>query len=170
MAAPFAQTIRSLEADQGFGARIAVAIFGLLLVAWLAWLFGASFAARLTSDTDQIQLSDTVTVSFSGEGIDKLQPGQPALLILDAPPLAERLLLPAQVVAVTPSNGKALVDIQPDYSRLEAQDEVSPEILAAFAQPTPGRVRVEVERVSPAILVLRAAGLTVTTEPVYVNR
>lgn len=170
MAAPFGQTIRSLEADQGYGARVALALFGLLLAVWLVWLFAASFAAWLISETDQIQLSDIITVTFAGEGIDKLQPGQPALLVLDAPPLAEKLQLPAQVVGVTISNGKALVDIRPDYSRLEAQDEVGPEILAAFARPTPGHVQVEVERLSPAILVLRAAGLTVTTEPVYVNR
>jgi multidrug resistance efflux pump len=57
MATPFSRTIRSLDAD-GFGPQIAgVALVGVLLAAWLAWLFLAAIplyeiseAARLETD------------------------------------------------------------------------------------------------------------------------
>lgn len=169
MAAPFAQTIRSLDADRSYGQIIVLAAFALLLTLWLVWVFAARIPARLTSTTNQIRLDATVTVTFSGEGVDKVQPGQPALVYLDAPPLAASVVLPARVVDVALNGATARVTVMPDFSGLEV-DDVPEDVLAAFARPTPGRVEVEVERVSPATLVLRASGLNVDSGPVILNR
>lgn len=169
MAAPFSQTIRSLKADQSYGKSVTLALFSLLLAGWLVWAFAARIPSRLTSETDQIQLAEVITTIFGKEAAAHLTPGLSALVILDAPPLTEPLVLPAQVLDVYSVEDKTEVQIVPDFSLLEA-DTASPEILAAFSQPTSGRVEVEIERVSPAFLVLRAAGLTAETAPVVTSR
>lgn len=168
MAAPFAQTTRSLEADRSYGKTAALAAFSLLLAAWLVWAFAARVPARLTSETDQIQLGEIITVTFGSEATGQLTTGQAALVILDRPPLAETLVVPARVIDAQPAGEKVQVRLLPDFSRLE-EGPVSDEIVAAFTQPTAGRVVVEVERVSPASLALRAAGLTADTAPIVVN-
>lgn len=168
MAAPFGQTIRSLDADRGYGRDVALVVFSLLLIGWLVWLFAARFPARLVSEPGQLLLDNTLTVEFSGEGIDKLEAGQPGLILLSAPPLPEALILPVVVNDVTFVGGTAQVVIVPDFSLLEGR-EVGPEILSAFVEPTPGQVQIEVERVSPLTLVLRAAGMTEETAPVFVT-
>ena len=127
-------------------------------------------------------MSEIIAVTFGSEAAGQLTTGQDALVILDAPPLTEALIVPAQVIDTQPVGEKVLVRLLPDFSRLEA-GPVSDEIMAAFTQPMAGRVVaaqqqqqegagwvvVEVKRVSPASLALRAAGLTADTAPIVVN-
>ncbi len=164
MAVPFAQTTRSLNADRGIAALILLALFSLLLTSWLIWAFTARFSVYAVSETRQILLDDTVTTTFTTDAAKGLRVGQKALIYLDAPPLSEPIVLPAQVIDVQAVGGGAKVQVVPDFRQIEAAP-MNAEILAAFSQPVAGRVEVEAETLSPAVLVLRSAGLNADTAP-----
>ena len=164
MAVPFAQTTRSLNADRGIAALVLLALLSLLLSVWLVWAFTARFSVYAVSETTQIRLDDTITTTFTTDAAKGLRVGQKALIYLDAPPLSEPVVLPAQVIDVEGVASGAQVKVAPDFRQIEAAP-VNAEILAAFSQPVSGRVEVETETLSPALLVLRSAGLNADTAP-----
>ncbi len=80
------------------------------------------------------------------------------------------LLVPASVVPAGQAlaAGAAALRASEVTQLLVAGIEAAPvnaEILAAFSQPVSGRVEVETEMISPALLVLRSAGLNADTAP-----
>jgi len=50
MAAPFARTLRSIEADRGWGSRLVWIVALLLAAAWIGWFT----TAKVTSGTQRI--------------------------------------------------------------------------------------------------------------------
>ncbi len=164
MAAPFAQTSRSLTADRGIAAVVILAVAGLLLAAWLTWTFTARFSVYVVSQQGPIRLDNLISVTFDAVEQDKLSEGQPARIFLNAPPLSEPVTLSAKVIRVTEGQDGVRVDVAPDFSQFD-NATISPEILAAFEEPVDGHVEVEVESISPATLVLRTSGLNAETAP-----
>lgn len=164
MAVPFAQTIRSLSADRGIASLVLVTLLSLLLALWLIWAFSAQFSVYATSETAPIRLDNTITATFSADAGKHLKKGQPALLYLDAPPLSEQVILQAQVISVARLSDGVQVQVAPDFRQIEA-GPANNEILAAFTNPVPGHVSVEVESLSPAALILRSAGINADTAP-----
>lgn len=164
MAVPFAQTIRSLNADRGIAALALVALLSLLLAVWLIWAFSARFSIYANSETGPIRLDDVITTTFSVDAAKELKQGQAALIYLDSPPLSEQLILQGQVVGIDNGTENAQVRIAPDLRPLE-RGRLSDEILAAFSTPVPGHVAVETEMLSPATLLLRSAGINADTAP-----
>ena len=164
MAVPFAQTIRSLSADRGIAALVLVALLSLLLAVWLIWAFAARFAVYATSETAPIRLDNTVTATFSTDAGKHLKKGQAALIYLDAPPLSEQVVLPAQVISVASLSDGVHVEVAADFRQIEA-GPVNSEILAAFTKPVSGHLAVEIETLSPATLLLRSAGINTDTAP-----
>ena len=57
MATPFAHTLRSLEGDRSLGGRGLLVLTPLLLLAWVAWLFGAEVELRETSAEAKVRAS-----------------------------------------------------------------------------------------------------------------
>lgn len=169
MAVPFSQTVRSLKADRGVAALLLVAIFSLMLAIWLVWAFTARFPVYAASATAPLLLDDTITATFSADAAKGLRNGQKALVYLDAPPLSEPVVLAATVIGVTGTSGGAQVEVAPDFRPLEA-GTISSEILAAFSQPVSGHIEVEMEMLSPALLVLRSAGLNTDSAPLVSTR
>lgn len=165
MAVPFAQTTRSLSADRGIVSLVLLALLSLLLAGWLVWAFTARFSVNAVSETTQIRLDDTITTIFTTDAAKGVRVGQKALVYLDAPPLSEPVVIPAQVIDIEGVADGTQVEVAPDLRQFEEADTVNPEILAAFSQPVSGHVEVETETLSPALLVLRSAGLTVDTAP-----
>lgn len=164
MAVPFAQTTRSLNADRGIASLVLLALLTLLLAGWLIWAFTVRFAVYAVSETSGIRLDNTITTTFTADAAKPLKVGQKALVYLDAPPLSEPVIIPAQVINIEGAADGTRVEVAPDLRQFEA-DAVNPEILAAFSQPVSGHVEVEAETLSPALLVLRSAGLTANTAP-----
>ena len=164
MAVPFAQTTRSLSADRGIVSLVLLTLLSLLLAGWLVWAFTARFSVNAVSETTEIRLDDTITTTFTTDAAKSLKVGQKALVYLDAPPLSEPVVISAQVIDIEGVADGTQVEVAPDLRQFEA-DPVNPEILAAFSQPVSGHVEVETETLSPALLVLRSAGLTADTAP-----
>lgn len=164
MAVPFAQTIRSLNADRGIAALVLVALLSLLLAVWLIWAFSARFSVYANSETAPIRLDDIITTTFSADAAKDLKKGQAALIYLDSPPLSEQFILQGQVISIASGSDGVEVQVAPDLRQLET-GPINSEILAAFSTSVPGHVAVEVEMLSPATLLLRSAGINADTAP-----
>jgi membrane fusion protein (multidrug efflux system) len=91
-----------------------------------------------------------VTADFSPTAVGRIRPGQPAWLRLDGFPWSQygRVMASVRRVAHEPRAGKIRVEltIPPRHVSIPLQHGL------------PGIVEIEVERASPAVLVLRAAG------------
>ena len=151
MSIPFSQTMRSLKTDTARTRLIWLIVIALLLVVWLAW--GLLSRVTLYEVTDQASLtgSSTVVAQFSPAVQGRIQPGQTVRLRLDSYPWLQYGVVPAVVTTVprTPRDGWLEV-------RLSIPEEPVPPITLDFGMT--GVVEIAVEQVSPAELLLRAAG------------
>jgi membrane fusion protein (multidrug efflux system) len=88
---------------------------------------------------------------YPAGAVGRIQPGQPACLRLDAYPWTQYGTVAATVVKVgnEPSNG---------LIRVELALNPDPTSAIPLVHGLPGSVEIEVEQVSPAVLLLRAAG------------
>ena len=151
MSIPFSQTMRSLETDTARTRVIWLTVIALLLGVWLAW----GFLSRVTlyEVTNQASLTgaSTVVAQFSPAVQGRIQPGQTARLRLDSYPWLQYGSVTAVVTTVprTPRDGWLEV-------RLNIPHDPAPPITLDFGMT--GVVEVAVEHVSPAELLLRAAG------------
>jgi hypothetical protein len=151
----FRRSLRALRADQGRGARAAALVALALVLAWGAWLRWADLPVRVSG-------ASRVEAAGAGEwrasawlparvALGRVRPGQRARLSLDAFPPVQYGMYAAVV---------ARVSLDEASERVRVELRVDP--------PAPGRqplepglrgtVEIEVGRVSPLKLLLRAAG------------
>ncbi len=83
--------------------------------------------------------------------LGRIRPGQTALMRLDGFPWAQFGSLPAKVSQIAS-------EIRDNRIRVEFQPEAPPESRLPFQHGLPGAIEVELERVAPAMLVLRTVG------------
>jgi hypothetical protein len=151
MATPFTQTMRSLETDTTRTRLVGLIVIALLLGVWLAWGFLSRVTLYEVSDQASLSGASTVVVQFSPAVQGRIQPGQTARLRLDSYPWLQSGTVPAVVTPVrrTPRDGWLEV-------RLTIAETPPAPITLDFGMT--GVVEVAVEQVSPAELLLRAAG------------
>jgi hypothetical protein len=138
--------MRSLQRDSFRLSLAALVVTILLLLAWSAWFFLAKVPLYETSRQFEVQRDGSLAVTFSPQALARIRPGQSAVLRL-----AETTEQGAQSLP-------ALVMNTPTTESRTNQVELyvfSPELLSPGLA---GEVRVEVESVSPARLVMRSAG------------
>jgi hypothetical protein len=158
---PFTQTTRSLEADRGIFTLVGLSIFALLLMGWLIWAFTAQFSIYAVSEPTTLRLGAPFQARFPVLDPETVARAQVARLILEGQdgPLGT---LPALVLDVEPRGTGAIVQILPDLDGL-SPETIDPNLLVAFSQNVTGRVEIETERLSPALLFLRTSGLFADT-------
>ncbi|MCB0209093.1 MAG: hypothetical protein KDJ52_07180 [Anaerolineae bacterium] len=146
MALSFSRSLRSLQHDR-FGPTVAaLVVTSLLLLAWSGWFFLAQITLYETSREFSVQHDGSLLVNFPAEALARLRPGQAATLRLTNGASPEGQSFPAQVMDIPLSD-----------------NPTGPVELFVFS-PEPlqpgqsGQVQVEVEQISPAMLVLRSAG------------
>ena len=146
MSLSFSRSLRSLQQDRFGPALAALIVTSLLLLIWSAWFFLAKVTLYESSHDFLVQRDGSLLVNFSPEAMARLRPGQAATFRLANGTASESQTFPALVMDT------------PEAGNPTGQVEVyvySPEPL----QPgQAGQIRVEVEHVSPAVLVLRSAG------------
>ncbi len=161
MSTAFSRTMRSLDADDFRSSVVGLALVTVLMVGWFAWFVLARVALYEVSDSARLQMDERGTVAQRGElkvvagfpaaALGRVQPGQTARLHLDGFPGTQNEGIAATVATVTsaPQNGGVYVELA-----------IQPDLAAAIRLQggLMGAVEVEVERVSPATLVLRAVG------------
>lgn len=138
MSLAFSRSLRALHNDRFRPALVGLALALLTLAAWGFWFVAARVTLYESSRAFEVQRDGQLAVHFSPEARARLQPGQAAVF------------LPEDGAAAWP----ALVMDVPHTGAI-------PVYIAAPESPAPGlagEVRVEVARVSPLMLVLRAAG------------
>ncbi len=136
----FGRTLRALDAD-GFGISNLVLLFVLaLLGGWVWWFVGAGVPQYEISRDVRIEPNRFIA-TFPARVLDHVRPGQNATLQLNG------VTIPAKVIAI----GMDAASGQVRAILLPLTQNAPP--AAANAQAA-----IEVERVSPATLVLRASG------------
>ncbi len=152
MAIPFARTLRALEADHSRLTLAALIAAIALIGVWAGWFFAARMPVYQMSATADLSAGNEVTAYFSPETANLAQRGQPAFIRLAGNPAD----IPAIVLEVGGGpDGTTRVDLSP---RASFPLELQPGNIV--------QVEIQVERVSPAVLVLRAAGRFLETTPI----
>lgn len=125
---------------------VGLTILLLLLAAWSLWFFLARIPLYESSGEFQVQRDGTLLVTFAPEALGRIMPGQAAMLRLAASAGQPAQTFAAEVSNI-PFNGQGPVEVYV-FS--------PPENL--FQPGLAGDVKIQVESVSPAVLVVRAAG------------
>ena len=86
-----------------------------------------------------------------GTALGRVRPGQPARIRLDGYPWTEYGVLEARVTRVAS-------EVRDGGLRVELQPAASPRMAAIVRHGETGRVEIQVEKVSPAVLLMRSAG------------
>ena len=146
----FSRSMRSLERD-GFRITLgALLLVSLLLALWGAWFFGATVSLYAVTDWAWVEVDGEPNVGIVAELDERearrVRPGQRAWFRLEGQGTIEATVTG---VASEIQGGKIRVELSVDEAHRSRLPEGS-----GFH----GRVEIEVERVSPAALVLRSVG------------
>ncbi len=164
MSSSFPAVNRSLRADHGIRSSVVLLLALFLLAAWVGWAFGAKVTRYEVSDSARLEARSAAypiqTSVSSGlviianfqlaSVLGRVHVGQPAIVRLDGFPRAQYGTVRARVSRVSEEirDGKVRVELAVDSARPAD---------IPYQQGFPTSVEVEVERVSPAALILRAA-------------
>ncbi len=115
-------------------------------IVWLFWFLGANITLYETSTIQKITPEGLVIAHFSPEIINQIQYKDAAFIRLEQQ-FGVPIMIPAYIIEVDTLTGQMQVSPQQVEDVLHFQDM------------TTGQVVVSIEQVSPATLVIRAAGL-----------
>ena len=141
MNSTFARTLRALDADDFRVSNVVLVLAVALLGAWSWWLFAGRVAQYESTSSVRVEPNRFVA-TFPARVLDHVRPGQSATVEIDG------AAVPAKVAAI----GIDAATSQVQVILLAATESGRP------AAGKPAQASVEVERVSPAALVLRAIG------------
>ncbi len=150
MSAPFSRSMRALEIDSFRPSLLGLLCATLLFVAWLVWFFWAPLGLYQVSETARVVSETQASATFSPNALGRIQPGQGAQLRLTAFPAVQYGTVPARVARI--AQGLPGDPLQVEFTLMPAASSIplQPGLL--------GTMEVEVERISPAILLLRVSG------------
>lgn len=152
MSTAFPGSMRSLVADSFRRPALILLLAAALLAAWAAWLGFARITLYEVSTTARLIDEAQIVAEFPPSALMRIRAGQRAYLRLDGFPASQYEPVAATVVSVLPDTRSGQVKVR----LVTNPDPASPiPLRGGFA----GVIEVEVEQVSPAVLVLRAAGL-----------
>jgi hypothetical protein len=161
MASPFSRSLRSLNADSFVPSLIGATLAMLMLLTWLIWFTLAQVTLYEITDNFIVEDKETIIALFPAQSQTQIHPGQSALLRLDVPIGAESATIPAVVVDVIPALNQDKLEVE-----LYVRSGLSP---IPLHEGMSGKVEIEVEYVSPAVLVMRATGQLMDAEQVMVS-
>ena len=170
MSIPFSRTTRSLHA--GSFRRSLFGLIGavVLLIMWAAWFFLVPITVYETGHIVSTTAEGIVIADFPIDASGRIQRGQSAVIRLEEVPNNQVRTLLATVVNVSnqPQEDKIQVELylQPNATARRVLGTVSQDFASLNLT---GQVEVEVEHVSPAMLVMRASGQFVETPTVSLS-
>jgi len=162
MPTPFANTLRSLDADHFGASLIGLGVALVLLIAWGSWFFLAQITSYEVSASAAVARDGFVIADFPAAKRERIRRGQAAWLYPVSEGAKQTVSVPAVVIDIIESASAepARVKLFPVFDR--DPSEILPEGRKV-------RVEIEVGSVSPAALVLRTSGLTVDTPGVALS-
>jgi hypothetical protein len=140
----FSRTLRAFDADDFRISNVLLLLVFVLLAAWSWWFFRSTVPQFETTHDVRIQ-PNLFVATFPARALEHLRPGQSAALQVDG------LVIPAKVSAIAndAAGGRIRVLLMPATER-QPPANGHHEVEAS----------VEIERVTPAALILRAIGRT----------
>ena len=126
----FARTIRALDADDFRASKLGLLFAALLIAGWTWWMFAARVPQYEISSAIQPGSENALVATFSPNAIVRIHPGQHVTLRTADAAFDSTVIAVAGASATLQSSGAR----------------------------TPSSAEIEVERVSPATLLLRALG------------
>lgn len=154
--------MRSLNADSFRPTVVGLIMAMGLLIAWAAWFFLARITVYEAGEIAALTQEGTISAKFSEEAVGRIERGQPALLKFEATAEGQAPPYPAVVVAIADSEQEGQVQVE-----FYPLADIRPAI-AGQERPR-GLVEIEIEQVSPAVLVLRASGQFLDTPPLSLS-
>ncbi len=155
---PFVRSIHSLESDHFRRTIVLLLITSALLIAWASWMVLAQVPLYAATQTAQLMVNQEDVTQFNivasfepAIALGRIYPGQPATMRLDGFPWAQYGTIQATVQRVATA-------IEHGRVQVELTINANPRSQVPLQQGLPGDVEIEVERISPALLLLRAAG------------
>jgi hypothetical protein len=152
-----------LQAHNSLRSVAVLALVVTLLTAWVAWFSGARVAVYAASDSARLQIDgdphpaakpqlSVVALFHPSAALGRVRSGQLARVQFDGFPPAQYGSTPARVSNITPELRDRRVRVELTFepgvlSRIPSQHGLT------------ALVEIEIERVSPATLVLRSAGV-----------
>ena len=150
MSTPFSRSMRALETDNFQSSIRRLILIGVLMIAWLCWFFIAPITLYEASETAQFIDNLHVIAYFPPSALGYLRPGQLGQLRLDGFPSVQYSTLPVVVETV----GAKIID-----GHLAATLALQPDVPSTLPQlGLTGQVEIESDHLTPANLLLRAAG------------
>lgn len=151
MSTPFSRSMRSLQGSGIQASLLGLILVLLLLVIWLGWFFLARVGVYEFSTRIQIADDGTVRADFARAAQGRIKLYQPAYLRLDGEIGKQAGLIPAIVIESQnlPNEDRVQTDFVVYW---ETVPSVTPQ------KGLTGQMEVEIESISPAVMVLRAAG------------
>jgi hypothetical protein len=152
VANPFSRTTRSLKTDGHRTALLALLVAVLLLAIWGLWFFAAGIPVHQSSENAQLTGSQRVMALFPSGSGNAIKRGQEASFYPEGADWAQAGPIPAAVSDIA---------TQPDTDQVQVELvlRVGHGLPAPLRTGMKGRVEIELERVSPATMVLRSGGL-----------
>jgi hypothetical protein len=151
MSITFSRSLRALGADRFRASLLGLLVVVILLAVWAAWFFLAEVGVYEISDSARLIDPDRASAEFPPSAAGRIRIGQTARLRLAAFPWAQYGTLSASVAAVS-------ADVNEGEVRVALEIAPSSNSTIRLQPGMSASVEVEIERVSPAILALRAAG------------
>ncbi len=151
MSIPFSRSMRSLNADSFRPSLVGLSLAIILLAAWLAWFFLAQIALYEISQIVWVNEEGIIVADFPLEAQGLIWPGQPALFHPNGTIEGQASTIPAVVIDV-------VNQVQEERVRVELLSLADPTSPIFLQSDLTGQLEIEIERVSPAILVMQATG------------
>jgi hypothetical protein len=167
----FPRSVRALEADRFRSSSLGMLVCLLILAAWIAWFFLARVAEYKVAGTARLERRPCVidcgpglpssvqaVADFPASiALAHIRPGQLAYLHLDGLPRALFSGIRAQVTTIG-------TEVHEGMIRVEFTAQPDSDLGVALRPDLTATVEVEVDRVSPAELVMRKARRMVSLE------
>lgn len=154
---PFSRSTRSLRVDDFRESTVVLTVVLLFLIIWLAWFSLTRVTVYEVSESVQVTGENSAVATFSPAVLGRVRAGQPAQLRIDGFPWSQYGVVAAHVTRVrTDSIRDRGVRVE-----LSLRPVSAPSI--PLQPGMTGRAEIVVDRVSPAALVLRAAGKHITS-------
>lgn len=150
--------MRSLQLDSFRATRIGLALAGLMMLFLIGWFFLAKVSLYEVSSNLVWSQERMLSATFPKEALARLRQGQPATLRLNLGADQPGLALPAYLYRMPQGDGAVLFYITgSDLPVNLPKDKLT------------GVLEVQVERITPAELVLRTSGKYLTYGPAPAN-
>lgn len=140
----YPRTIRYLNADTARPWLIALGFAVLLMLLWVIWFFFAQITFTVQSESAHLYEGNIIVADFSQQALQKIARGQSAFVYVD-----DHVGQPEMIAAIVS-----------EVNREEQEVQLIVQSGSLKEENLTGKVEVEVEHLSPARIVLRAAGLT----------